>query len=109
MISMAKHTKIKQTQRKNSKCKEEQKTKVTSVRMSENQHMIIQKKADEHEMTTSSYMVYAATHSNNGMNPELLCKTLDIINTARETIREYAPEKLDEMESKVDEFWSLLS
>lgn len=106
MISMAKHTKVKQTQNKNSRCKEGLKTLVKSVRMSEAQYDRIMEKANEHELSLGSYMVHTATHSNNGITPELLCKIQNIVNIAHDTIKEYAPEKLGEVESEMNEFWS---
>ncbi len=90
--------------RKNS----EKKTKVTSIRLTEEQHTKVQQKADENNMSMSNYMITIATSNEPALNPKVMVQIQNIVNDAIETINEYAPEKKENMEKEVNKLWSLL-
>ena len=90
--------------RKNS----EKKTKVTSIRLTEEQHTKVQQKADENNMSMSNYMITIATSNEPALNPKVMVQIQNIVNDAIETINEYAPEKRENMEKEVNKLWSLL-
>lgn len=86
----------------------EKKTKVTSLRMTGEQYQAIQKMADEKEMSMGSYIVNSAIHSQKSVTPEIIVSIQNIVNTARVSVEEFAPDKAEKMEKEAEKLWSLL-
>ena len=86
----------------------EKKTKVTSLRMTEERYQAIQKMADEKEMSMGSYIVNSAIHSQKSVTPEIMVNIQNFVNTACEAVEEFAPDKAKKMEKEAKKLWSLL-
>lgn len=86
----------------------EKKTKVTSLRMTEEQYQTIQKMADEKEMSMGSYIVNSAMHSQKSVTPEIMVKIQNLVNAACGVIEKSAPDKAEKMETEAKKLWSLL-
>lgn len=78
---------------------------VTSVRLSEKQREEIQRKADMHNMTMGSFMVYSAMNANSGFDPVAAVRMQNILNIARELARKHQPELLDEIQKEEAAIW----
>ena len=87
------------------KNQEEMRSIVTSVRLSEKQREEIQRKADMHNMTMGSFMVYSAMNANSGFDPVVAVHTQNILNIARELARKHQPELLDEILKEEAAIW----
>lgn len=86
----------------------EKKTKVTSLRMTEEQYQAIQKMADEKKMSMGGYIVDSAIHSQKSVTPEIMVNIQNLVNTACAVIKESAPDKAEKMETEAKKLWSLL-
>lgn len=86
----------------------EKKTKVTSLRMTEEQYQEIQKMADEKGMSMGSYIVNSAVYSQKSVTPEIMVSIQNIVNAACAVIEESAPDKAEKMEKETKKLWSLL-
>ena len=86
----------------------EKKTKVTSLRMTEEQYLAIQEMADEKEMSISSYIVDSAIHSQKSVTPDIMVKIQKLVNTACRAVEKLAPDKAEKMETEAKKLWSLL-
>ncbi|MDE5937001.1 MAG: hypothetical protein K2G83_06325 [Ruminococcus sp.] len=86
----------------------EKKTKVTSLRMTEEQYHTIQEMADEKDMPMGSYIVDSAIHSQKSVTPDILVKIQNLVNTACAVIEESALDKAEKMETEAKKLWSLL-
>ena len=87
----------------------EKKTHSTSVRMSKNQYEQIEKNAKAQNMTMSQYMVHAAVHYEQKLDPETMTKIQNICNHAAEIAQNGDKELADAMQKEVRELWSRLS
>lgn len=87
------------------KNQEEMRSIVTSVRLSEKQREEIQRKADMHNMTMGSFMVYSAMNANSGFDPVVAVRMQNILNIARELARKHQPELLDEIQKEEAAIW----
>lgn len=87
------------------KNQEEMRSIVTSVRLSEKQREEIQRKADMHNMTMGSFMVYSAMNANSGFDPVVAVRMQKILNIARELARKHQPELLDEIQKEEAAIW----
>ena len=87
----------------------EKKTHSTSVRMSENQYEQIEKNASAQNMTMSQFMVHAAVHHEQKLDPKTMVKIQNICNLAEEIAKEHDAEHTKEIRKEVRELWSLLS
>lgn len=87
------------------KNQEEMRSIVTSVRLSEKQCEEIQRKADMHNMTRGSFMVYSAMNANSGFDPVVAVRMQNILNIARELARKHQPELLDEIQKEEAAIW----
>lgn len=83
------------------------KGKVTSVRLSEEQHKTIQEKADAADMTLSNFIVTAAMN-NNAVTPEMLVEMQDIVNFACSEIEKTNPEKVVILQERMYKLWQKL-
>lgn len=86
----------------------EKKTKVTSLRMTEEQYQAIQKMANEKKMSMGGYIVDSAIHSQKSVTPEIMVNIQNLVNTACAVIKESAPDKAEKMEKEAKKLWSLL-
>lgn len=86
----------------------EKKTKVTSLRMTEEQYLAIQKMADEKDMSMGSYIVNSAIHSRKSVTPNIMVKIQDLVNSACEAVEQFAPDKAEKMETEAKKLWLLL-
>jgi len=87
---------------------DEKKTKVTSIRMTEEQHQRVQKQADSHGMTVSNYIITTAVHGENHITPKMMVQLQNITNMATDAVQEFAPETINKMQKEVDKLWMLL-
>lgn len=87
----------------------EKKGKVTSIRLTEEQHKAVQEKAASKGMTVSRYITEAAFHSENKLTPELMVNIQNIANMACQIANEYAPEDLSMIQNEVNKLWQKLS
>ena len=81
----------------------EKKDKVTSIRLTEEQHRKVQEKAAAKKMTVSRYLTETALHADNALTPEIMVKIQDLANNASVTVEEYAPEKVESLQRGVNE------
>lgn len=84
--------------------KSEQKTVNTSIRLTAEQKNEFEKRAKAMGIKPSSYIVNAAFHADE-LKPETKVKMQNILNLTEEIVREYAPEKLEELKQKGAEIW----
>ena len=87
-----------------SRNRKEIKGKVTSVRLSSEQHKTIQEKADAADMTLSNFIVTAAMN-NNAVTPEILVEMQDIVNFACSEIEKTNPEKVVILQERMYKLW----
>ena len=87
----------------------EKKTHSTSVRMSKKQFEQIEKNAAAQNMTISQYMVHAAVHPEQKLDPKTMVKIQNICNLAEEIAKNGDAEQADTIRKEVRELWSRLS
>lgn len=97
---------MKKTQ--SSRAESEKKGKVTSVRLTEEQHKRVQEQAKAKGMTVSSYIITTAVNGGNTITPEMLVKMQNIVNMACEAVEEFAPNKVDSIQKGMNEIWQKL-
>ena len=85
----------------------ERKEKITSIRLSDEQHKKIQANADEAHMSFSNYMVTSAVNGSS-LTPELLVEIQDTINYACAVVEEHSPDKVEIMQEGVNKLWQKL-
>lgn len=93
---------------KHLRAESERKSKVTSIRLTEEQHKCIQKKAQAIGMTVSNYIITIAASGDNSVTPELLVTLQNIVNEACSAMEEYAPDRVTAMQQEVNELWQKL-
>ncbi len=93
---------------KHLRAESERKGKVTSVRLTEEQHELVQKKAQEKGMTVSRYIITTAVNGGNAITPELLVKLQNITNEACSVMEEHEPDRVPAMQKAVNEIWQKL-
>lgn len=86
----------------------EKKVKVTSVRMTEEQHRIVQEKAAANGDTVSSYLANLAVNGDKLLTPKTMVEAQGKANELIGTVKELSPEKAEEFERTVNELWSVL-
>ena len=87
----------------------EKKTHSTSVRMSRNQYEQIEKNAAAQNMNISQFMIHAAVHHEQKLNPKTMVKIQNICNLAEEIAKDGDAEKTEAMRKGMRELWSWLS
>lgn len=85
----------------------ERKEKITSIRLSDEQHKKIQTNADAAKMSFSNYIVTSAVNGNS-LTPALMVEIQDNINYACAAVEEHAPEKVKTMQEGVNKLWQKL-
>ena len=85
----------------------ERKEKITSIRLSDEQHKKIQANADSAHMSFSNYMVTSAVNGSS-LTPALMVEIQDNINYACAAVEEHAPDKVKAMQEGVDKLWQQL-
>lgn len=93
---------------KSSRAESEKKDKVTSIRLTEEQHRKVQEKAEAKKMTVSRYLTETALHADNALTPEIMVRIQDLANNASAAVEEYAPEKVESLQRGVNELWQKL-
>ena len=91
------------------KSPEEKKTRILSVRVSENMYSEIKTKADKRNMSVSKYMALSAVHSDKSLTPMQLVQIQNLTNMFAEACEEINPELAEAMRKKVDAIWQSLS
>lgn len=92
---------------KHLRAESERKGKVTSIRLTEEQHERVQKKAKEKGMTVSNYIITKSVNGN-AVTPELLVKLQNIANEACSVMEKYEPDRVTAMQQEVNEIWQEL-
>ena len=91
-----------------SRAESEKKGKVTSIRLTEEQHRKVQEKAAAKNMTVSRYLTETALHAANALTPEIMVRIQVLANDASAAVEEYAPEKVESLQRGVNELWQKL-
>lgn len=86
----------------------EKKTRSTTLlRMTKEQYVLIQKKAEAKGMSVGSYIVNKAVHEEN-LSPELVVRIQDILNIAYRIIQDSEPETARFLRGEMTAIWSEL-
>lgn len=85
----------------------EKKTRSTTLRMTENQYALIERKAKEKGMSVGSYIVNKAVHGEN-LSPELVVRMQDVMNIAYRIIQDNEPETAKYLRGEMTAIWSNL-
>ncbi len=91
-----------------SRADSEKKGKVTSIRLTEDQHRKVQEQAKAKGMTVSNYIITTAVNGGNAVTPELLVSLQNITNEACSVMKEHEPDRVTAMQEKVNEIWQKL-
>ncbi len=91
-----------------SRADSEKKGKVTSIRLTEEQHKRVQDQAKAKGMTVSSYIITTAVNGGNAITPEMLVEMQNIANMACDAVREFAPDKVESIQKGMNEIWQKL-
>lgn len=92
---------------KHLRAESERKGKVTSIRLTEEQHERVQKKAQEKGMTVSNYIITTSVNGNTA-DPELVVKLQNIANEVCSVMEKYAPDRVKPIQQEMDEIWQKL-
>ena len=79
----------------------------TSIRLSQNDRDIIQKKADAAGMKMTEYVRDCALHGSESVSPYAKMKLQNLINAAYEQIRETDPVRAQALLEEVKDVWTL--
>ena len=93
---------------KSSRADSEKKGKVTSVRLTEEQHRRVQEQAKAKGMTISSYIITTAVNGGNAITPEMLVEMQNVVNMACAVVEECVPEKVESIQERMNEIWQKL-
>lgn len=91
-----------------SRAESEKKGKVTSIRLTEDQHRRVQEQAKAKGMTVSNYIITTAVNGGNAITPKMLVKIQNVANMACEAVEEFAPDKVDSIQKGMNEIWQKL-
>lgn len=80
----------------------------TSIRLSPNERAVIEEKAKEKGMKTTAYIVHAAVHGSDGIEPKQMITFQNIVNHAIDAVREVNPAAAKKIESEANELWQKL-
>ena len=78
----------------------------TSIRFSEKEKLLIQKKAVEKGMALSEYVRDKVKHADEGLTPYQKMKSQNLINTAYNIIKDTNPEKAEQLRKEMNEIWN---
>lgn len=84
----------------------EQKTRSTSIRMTNDQYAIIEQNAKAKGMSVSAYLVDAAVHPAETLTPSIMASVQTLVNEACDTCRFYHPKDADRLAKEANELWS---
>ena len=90
----------------------EKKDKVTSVRLTEEEHIEFTEAAEKEGLTLGGYLRECARHRNNSLEPCLLVHMQNVMNTAVELILRYEPQNtktVEMLEKEMEELWNKLN
>lgn len=94
---------------KHLRAESERKGKVTSIRLTEEQHERVQKKAQEKGMTVSNYIITTAVNGGNAITPEMLVKMQNLANMACDAVKGFAPDKAESIQKGMNDIiWQKL-
>lgn len=93
---------------RSSKVKSEKKTNVTSVRLTDEQQIKIQKLAKSNNMSVSSYLIYKALEDEKPCTPNHLVRTQNIINMVYGIAMKYEPDMAEALQAEEDKLWQEL-
>ena len=79
----------------------------TSIRFSEKEKLLIQKKADECGMGFSEYVREKVKHADEGLTPYQKMKIQNLVNTAYDEIKNTDPDKAQAMMQEVQDIWTM--
>lgn len=91
-----------------SRAESERKGKVTSIRLTEDQHRRVQVQAKAKGMTVSSYIITTAVNGGNAITPEMLVKMQNVANMACAAVEEFAPDKVESIQKGMNKIWQKL-
>ena len=91
-----------------SRADSEKKGKVTSIRLTEEQHRRVQEQAKAKGMTVSSYIITTAVNGGNAITPEMLVEMQNIANMACAAVEEFAPDKVESIQKGMNVIWQKL-
>ena len=91
-----------------SRKKSELKDKVTSIRLTEEQHNTVKANAEAKGMTVSNYIITSVVNGGNELTPPTLIKLQDLTNKVCATVIEYSPESVDAIQKGMNEIWQEL-
>lgn len=94
---------------KHLRAESERKGKVTSIRLTEEQHKRVQQKAQEMGMTVSGYITATAVNGGNAITPKMLVKMQNLANMACDAVKEFAPDKVESMQKGMNDIWPKLT
>lgn len=95
--------------KKHIRADKERKDKVTSVRLSPEQHKKVQKNAQAAGMSISNFFITSAVNGGNALTPALLVEIQDLINYACESVEKNAPEAVATMQEGANKLWQKLT
>ena len=81
----------------------------TSIRLSPNERAIIEKKAEAKGMKMTAYIVHAAVHGSDGIEPKQMIAIQNAMNHAVDAVREVDPDAAINIECEVNDLWQKLS
>ncbi len=96
-----------QKQEELAKKRAEEVKETRSIRLSNHDLAIIEKKATEKGMKTSTYIAYAAVQGCEGITPAIKVSVQNIINHAADALEEYAPEEAQKIRMEGNAIWDL--
>lgn len=92
---------------KHLRAESERKGNVTSIRLTEEQHERVQKKAKENGMTVSNYIITTSVNGN-AVAPKLVVKLQNIANEVCSVMEKHAPDRAKAIQREVNELWQKL-
>ncbi len=84
----------------------EQKTRSTSIRMTNDQYAIIEQRAKEQGVSVSAYLVNAAVHPAASLTPGIMAKVQTLVNDACDACRCSNPKEAERLAKEANELWS---
>lgn len=86
----------------------ERKDKVTSIRMTEEQHQKVQERANSVGMTVSNYLITTGVNGGTALTPALLVEIQNTMNHACAVVEKEAPDEFETIQKEVDSLWQKL-
>jgi hypothetical protein len=87
----------------------ELKSRLTSLRMTEEQFQIAKATAESKNMSFSEYMVACAVHPDNMLTPEVMVQIQEIANAALRIARSKGDGYESQIQDEVDKLWLKLN